>query len=120
MKKPLLTAVVFCVSLIAHSQEQHKSNYISFSAGLAMPVGSFAASNLSSQSAGFAKAGEHIALAWSKLTSKNFGFTISLAGQSNPINLKSMLDQLKIGNQSGGGWEYNPSCHHTAEQRYQL
>lgn len=67
-----------------------------------MPVGSFAANNLSNQSAGFAKAGEHISLAWSKLTSKNFGFTISLAGQSNPINLKSMLGQLKVGNQFGG------------------
>lgn len=67
-----------------------------------MPVGSFAANNLSNQSAGFAKAGEHISLAWSKLTSKNFGFTFSLAAQLNPIDLKSMLGQLKIGNQSVG------------------
>lgn len=101
MKKPLLISIVYCISITAHSQEM-KSNYVSFSAGLAMPVGSFASNNLSNQSAGFAKAGEHISLAWSKLTSTNFGFTVSLAGQLNPINLKSMLGQLKIGNQSGG------------------
>ncbi len=101
MKKPLLIAIAYCISCTAYSQEI-QSNYLSFSAGLAMPLGGFAANNLSNQSAGFAKAGEHVSFGWTKMTSKNIGFTISLAGQLNPINLKSMLGQLKIGNQSGG------------------
>lgn len=103
MKKPLLLILTLCMLLNTYAQQKNRQNYLSFSAGLALPVEGFAANSLTNPSAGFARLGEHISLAWSTLaSSQKIGFTASISGQLNPINLNSMLGQLKIANQMGG------------------
>lgn len=88
MKKPLLLLITACIILNAHSQENKKSNYLSFTVGAATPFGGIRGKSLFDGRSGFAKVGEHVSFAWSKPMSKKLGFTITLNGQRNPVDVR--------------------------------
>ncbi len=90
MKHSLFFLLLGSLFSTAWCQKSNKPNYISFSAGIGFPVASYAATDLRSSSSGFAKPGEYISFAWSKLASEKIGYTVSLSGQRNPVNAKAM------------------------------
>ena len=90
-------AILFHTTL-AFSQTKH-TGYISLMAGPAFPSGHFANTNLFDQASGFAKAGEAISLSYTKHVSTDWGLSIGLAAQRNPINtgaFESSFSKAKI------------------------
>ena len=99
MKKlSLLTFAVLIQATCTFSQINDKDNF-SLTVGPAFPIGTFANTNLSDGSSGFAKIGETISLSYTKPISRDWAFLINLTGQRNPINtnaFESNFSKAKI------------------------
>lgn len=89
MKTLILLCTIF-IFFNAYSQENSKSNYVSFTIGVATPYGSFRVKSLFDGRSGFAKTGQQVSIGWAKLLSKKLGFTITLNGQRNPVDLNAI------------------------------
>lgn len=99
MKKIILVTCFFLLKgSFIYSQINNKTNF-SIVIGPSLPVGSFAKTDLFDESAGFAKIGESVSLAFDKPFAKKISFLLNLSGQRNPINqtaFESTLSTAKI------------------------
>lgn len=95
MKKKVFCTTVFSTLLMfAYAQGLKGKSYLELSIGPSIPVGDYGQKDLMKSEAGLAKLGEYVSISFTKFTSKNFGFTGSLLGQKNPLNVKALESGL--------------------------
>ena len=90
----LIIAVSIFAVQYSYSQKEYKENSLSFSIGPSFPVGNFANTNLSNNSAGFAKMGEYANFSFNHKLSERLSFTIMLNGQRNGLNTKAFAREF--------------------------
>jgi len=97
MKKIVIIAIVFLLFFkSSFSQASSDKGYFSVTLGPAFPIGDFAGKNVKS-TAGFpritasaARIGKFLQFSYSRLLGKRFGFSASMRGQINPLNVKAL------------------------------
>lgn len=84
---------IFTVQCL-YSQKDFSKNSLSFSIGPSIPVGSFAGTDFSKSSSGFAKMGESANFSFDHKLNKQLSFAIVLYGERNGLNTKALASQL--------------------------
>ncbi|HYG14902.1 MAG TPA: hypothetical protein VEC12_04045 [Bacteroidia bacterium] len=98
MKTKILIVILFLFgSGKLYSQEDLETHnaFIGISLGPSMPVGDFASKDIDNQSAGFASSGAIFDINFTYNISRNWGFTASLRGQSNPFDENAFENELE-------------------------
>src|SRR5579875_1651557 len=96
-----LAILAACVSLSCRAQK----NSLLFSAGVALPLGKFAASDINDRNAGMATAGGTFRLKFSRKISRILSWTALTDVQLNPVNTSSLergYDQRPLANSLAG------------------
>ena len=100
MKKMLLVFFLYSIQVsFVFSQAIKNRGSISLLVGAAFPVGKFSGTDLYDKSSGFANTGESVYASYSKLLSKNWGISVDILAQRNPLNtgaFENKFSQLKI------------------------
>jgi hypothetical protein len=96
MKKLIPLFFLFItVASFAQDDERNKSMLI-VSGGLSFPTGDYADDDLESESSGLAKLGGYGEIGYfNKIKEKNWGFTLGVRLNSNPIDLDKLKDELE-------------------------
>ncbi|HEX4374077.1 MAG TPA: hypothetical protein VHZ50_12305 [Puia sp.] len=84
---------IFAVQCL-YAQKDSSKNSLSFSIGPSIPVGSFAGTDFSKSSSGFAKIGEAVNFSFDHKLSEHLSFTVMWYGQRNGLNTKTFQTQL--------------------------
>jgi hypothetical protein len=115
MKYKLIVLTVFAFAI--HFSYSQQKNYLSLYIGGSIPVGSYAGTDFSNPSDGFAKLGELMNISFSHKLNKHLSLTAMLYGQRNGINtskLESGISQTyffgdfnDIGPRQYGHWVVN-------------
>ncbi|HSZ87708.1 MAG TPA: hypothetical protein VK787_16860 [Puia sp.] len=89
----IILVSIFAVQCL-NAQKEYSKNSLSFSIGPSIPVGSFAGTNLSNGSSGFAKIGESVNFSFDHRLNQHLVFTVMLSGQINRLNTNALKTQL--------------------------
>ncbi|MBB6612884.1 outer membrane beta-barrel protein [Pontibacter sp. Tf4] len=94
MKKLLLSAALVALGFSASAQDV-KPLRLQLNIGTNYSTGDFSATDMTSESSGYAKNGAHFSIGLMKELNPNFGIGITLAGKTNALNTESMERQIK-------------------------
>lgn len=95
MNKRLLLSVVFAsAATLCFSQKVNNQNVLSFSAGVAVPMGDYASTNQSNDQSGYAKTGEHLNIEFEHKLNNHFGLIAVLHGETSGLNTNKLAQQL--------------------------
>jgi len=99
--KKILLAFFLCSTQVSFvlSQTIKDGGSISLLVGPAFPTGKFSSTDLYDKSSGFAKIGESALISYSNLLSKEWGISVDILGQRNPLNtsaFENTFSQLKL------------------------
>lgn len=93
MKKLLLSAALVALGFSASAQDE-KPLRLQLNIGANYAVGDFGATDMTSESSGYAKTGAHFSIGLMHDVNRNFGIGVTLAGKSNALNTESMEKQI--------------------------
>jgi len=98
-KRLLLITFITLMAFSCFAQKPNDKNVLSFSTGLSIPLGDYAATSPTNNQSGYAKAGEHLSLQFEHKLNSKFGIIAELYGQRNGINntlLAQQFSQVKF------------------------
>jgi hypothetical protein len=88
-KNWLLPSTLILIAFNCFAQNKNNGTIV-FSIGPSFPVGKYASKDIMSNSAGLAKTGETASLSFYSKRKKQFGFTVAMQAQRNPLNTKAL------------------------------
>src|SRR5260221_6904555 len=90
MKKNwLLSSALILLAFNCFAQNKNNGTIV-FSVGPSFPVGNYGSKDIMNNSAGLAKPGEKASLSFYSKRKKQFGFTVAIQAQRNPLNTKAL------------------------------
>ena len=78
----------------SHAQSFKNKNYLDFSAGPSFPIGEYAETDITNSFSGFANTGQLLKISYTHVVNNNFGLSVALHGQRNPIDTKAFETSL--------------------------
>ena len=107
MNKIILSCVA-CIAFVNNAFSQStKPNTLSLSLGPAFAIGQFASKEFNSEKSGFAKPGGALALSYTRFVSKQFGVSININAQHNPMNVEALEDEYNKSFQGFSSWSFD-------------
>lgn len=99
MRKRLLFLTVLILSISQGYTQAFKNNsYLDFTIGPSFPIGAYGQKDVSNNSSGVAKTGEFLKISYVHLLNKNFGLSVGIHAQRNPLDTKAF--QTSMSNQT--------------------
>jgi hypothetical protein len=90
MRKRLLFLTVLILSISQGYTQSFKNNsYLDFTIGPSFPIGAYGQKDVSNNSSGVAKTGEFLKISYVHLLNKNFGLSVGIHAQRNPLDTKA-------------------------------